>query len=90
MNYPALFTPLQLGPYRLDNRLVLPPLTRSRSTQPGNIANPLMAEYYRQRSSAGLLITEGIQIEPRGQGYAWTPGIHTQAQIDGYSRVASP
>lgn len=89
MNYPALFTPLQLGPYRLDNRLVLPPLTRSRSTQPGNIANPLMAEYYRQRSSAGLLITEGIQIEPRGQGYAWTPGIHTQAQIDGWKLVTA-
>ena len=89
MNYPALFTPLQLGPYRLDNRLVLPPLTRSRSTQPGNIANPLMAEYYRQRSSAGLLITEGIQIEPRGQGYAWTPGIHSQAQIDGWKLVTA-
>jgi N-ethylmaleimide reductase len=68
---------------------VLPPLTRSRSTQPGNIPNALMAEYYRQRSSAGLLITEGIQIEPRGQGYAWTPGIHSQAQIDGWKQVTA-
>lgn len=82
-----LFTPIHLGPFTLQNRLVLPPLTRSRSTQPGNIPNALMAEYYRQRSSAGLLITEGIQIEPRGQGYAWTPGIHSQEQIDGWKQV---
>jgi len=84
-----LFTPIRLGPFTLQNRLVLPPLTRSRSTQPGNIPNALMAEYYRQRSSAGLLITEGIQIEPRGQGYAWTPGIHSQQQIDGWKQVTA-
>ena len=64
--FPALFTPLQLGPYTLRNRIVLPPLTRSRSTQPGNIANELMAEYYQQRSSAGFMVSEGTQIEPRG------------------------
>ncbi len=85
----TLFTPIRLGPFTLQNRLVLPPLTRSRSTQPGNIPNALMAEYYRQRSSAGLLITEGIQIEPRGQGYAWTPGIHSQQQIDGWKQVTA-
>lgn len=85
----TLFTPIRLGPFTLQNRLVLPPLTRSRSTQPGNIPNALMAEYYRQRSSAGLLITEGIQIEPRGQGYAWTPGIHSQEQIDGWKQVTA-
>ena len=84
MQISPLFSPVSLGPFTLENRLVLPPLTRSRSTQPGNVPNALMATYYRQRSSAGLLITEGIQIEPRGQGYAWTPGIHTQAQIDGW------
>jgi N-ethylmaleimide reductase len=84
-----LFTPIRLGPFTLQNRLVLPPLTRSRSTQPGNVPNALMAEYYRQRSSAGLLITEGIQIEPRGQGYAWTPGIHSQEQIDGWKQVTA-
>ncbi|TWD51712.1 alkene reductase [Pseudomonas sp. SJZ131] len=83
----TLFTPIRLGPFTLQNRLVLPPLTRSRSSQPGNIPNALMAEYYRQRSSAGLLITEGIQIEPRGQGYAWTPGIHSQEQIEGWKLV---
>lgn len=87
MTRSALFTPIRLGPFTLQNRLVLPPLTRSRSSQPGNIPNALMAEYYRQRSSAGLLITEGIQIEPRGQGYAWTPGIHSQEQIEGWKLV---
>ena len=85
--FPALFTPLQLGPYTLGNRIVLPPLTRSRSTQPGNIANELMAEYYQQRSSAGFMVSEGTQIEPRGQGYAWTPGIHSTEQIAGWQKV---
>lgn len=85
--FPALFTPLQLGPYTLRNRIVLPPLTRSRSTQPGNIANELMAEYYQQRSSAGFMVSEGTQIEPRGQGYAWTPGIHSAEQIAGWQKV---
>ncbi len=85
----TLLTPIELGPLTLENRLVLPPLTRSRSSQPGNIPNALMAEYYRQRSTAGLLITEGIQIEPRGQGYAWTPGLHSQAQIDGWKQVTA-
>lgn len=86
-HFPALFTPLQLGPYTLRNRIVLPPLTRSRSTQPGNIANELMAEYYQQRSSAGFMVSEGTQIEPRGQGYAWTPGIHSTEQIAGWQKV---
>lgn len=85
--FPALFTHLQLGPYTLRNRIVLPPLTRSRSTQPGNIANELMAEYYQQRSSAGFMVSEGTQIEPRGQGYAWTPGIHSAEQIAGWQKV---
>ncbi|VTM29451.1 FAD/FMN-binding oxidoreductase [Klebsiella pneumoniae] len=73
----SLFRPLQLGSYTLKNRIVLPPLTRQRSTQPGNAANELMATYYQQRAGAGLLISEGTQIEPRGEGYAWTPGIYS-------------
>ncbi|RON91345.1 alkene reductase [Pseudomonas fluorescens] len=81
------FTPVKLGLHTLKNRLVLPPLTRQRSTQPGNVANALMAEYYQQRAGAGLLVTEGTQIEPRGQGYAWTPGIHTPEQIAGWRTV---
>lgn len=87
MNHEALFTPTQLGPFTLRNRIVLPPLTRSRSTQPGNVANPLMATYYRQRAGAGFMVTEGTQIEPRGQGYAWTPGIHSAEQVEGWRRV---
>lgn len=87
MKHTAFFTPVTLGGHVLKNRIVLPPLTRQRSTQPGNVANALMAEYYQQRAGAGLLITEGTQIEPRGQGYAWTPGIHTPEQIAGWREV---
>ncbi|MGE6808806.1 MULTISPECIES: alkene reductase [unclassified Pseudoalteromonas] len=83
----SLFSPVELGPYTLKNRIVMPPLTRSRSTQPGNIPNDLMATYYAQRASAGFMVTEGTQIEPRGQGYAWTPGIHSAAQIEGWKKV---
>ncbi|MGB5789400.1 MAG: alkene reductase [Pseudoalteromonas nigrifaciens] len=83
----SLFSSVELGPYTLKNRIVMPPLTRSRSTQPDNIPNDLMATYYAQRASAGFMVTEGTQIEPRGQGYAWTPGIHSAAQIEGWKKV---
>lgn len=83
----SLFTPLTLGGLTLRNRIALPPLTRSRSTQPGDVPNALMSDYYRQRASAGFMITEGTQIEPRGQGYAWTPGIYSQEQIAGWQQV---
>ncbi|HZJ91972.1 MAG TPA: alkene reductase [Thiopseudomonas sp.] len=87
MKIDSLFQPLKLGRHILKNRVVLPPLTRSRSSQPGNIANELMATYYQQRAGAGFMISEGTQIEPRGQGYAWTPGIYTQEQIQGWRKV---
>ncbi|MGE6695877.1 MULTISPECIES: alkene reductase [Sphingobium] len=87
MKNSVLFDNVRLGPYTLRNRIVLPPLTRSRSSQPGNIPNDLMADYYRQRTGAGLMVTEGTQIEPRGQGYAWTPGIHSPEQVEGWRRV---
>ena len=83
----TLFSSVALGPYTLNNRIVMPPLTRSRSTQPDNIPNDLMASYYAQRASAGFMVTEGTQIEPRGQGYAWTPGIHSPAQVEGWKKV---
>lgn len=89
MEHSTLFTTTSLGPYTLKSRIVLPPLTRSRSTQPGNIANDLMATYYGQRSSAGFMVTEGSQIEPRGQGYAWTPGIHSAEQVEGWRKVTA-
>ncbi|UOP09734.1 alkene reductase [Pseudomonas palleroniana] len=87
MIHSVLNAPIKLGNHTLNNRIVLPPLTRQRSAQPGDIATALMAEYYRQRASAGFMISEGTQIEPRGQGYAWTPGIYTPAQIDGWRTV---
>lgn len=87
MPHESLFTPTKLGSYPLRNRIVLPPLTRSRSSQPGNIPNDLMATYYRQRAGAGFMVTEGTQIEPRGQGYAWTPGIHSAEQVEGWKKV---
>lgn len=87
MKNSVLFDSLTLGPYTLRNRIVLPPLTRSRSSQPGNIPNDLMATYYRQRSSAGFMVTEGTQIEPRGQGYAWTPGIYSPEQVEGWRKI---
>lgn len=58
----SLFAPLQLGGFQLRNRIALPPLTRCRSEQPGNIPGEMMVEYYRQRASAGFMITEGTQI----------------------------
>jgi len=87
MNTEAYFTPLQLGRYSLANRIVLPPLTRQRAAQPGDVPTDLMAEYYRQRASAGFMVTEGTQIEPRGQGYSWTPGIYSEEQIEGWKKV---
>lgn len=87
MNTSTLFENVEMGPFELKNRIVLPPLTRSRSTQPGNIPNDLMATYYRQRTGAGFMVTEGTQIEPRGQGYAWTPGIYSPEQIAGWKKV---
>lgn len=83
----SLFQPLQLGRYALKNRVVMPPLTRCRSSQPGDIANDLMATYYRQRAGAGFMVSEGTVIEPRGRGYAWTPGIYTPEQIEGWRKV---
>ncbi len=87
MTFSHLFKETPLGPYTLKNRIVLPPLTRSRSSQPGNIPNKLMAEYYAQRAGAGFMVTEGTQIEPRGQGYAWTPGIHSAEQVTGWKQI---
>jgi N-ethylmaleimide reductase len=87
VKHKALFTPINLGRHTLKNRIAFPPLTRQRSAQPGDVASDLMALYYKQRASAGFMVSEGTQIEPRGQGYAWTPGIYTQAQIDGWRKV---
>ena len=79
----TLFDTFSLGAMTLPNRIVMPPMTRARAAH-GGVPTPLMAEYYRQRASAGLIITEGTQISPQGQGYAWTPGIHTPEQLRGW------
>jgi len=80
-----LFSPVVLGALELKNRLVMAPLTRSRAMD--NIPNALMAEYYGQRASAGLIITEGTSPSPNGLGYARIPGIYSQAQIEGWALV---
>lgn len=82
----ALFTPLRMGEWTLPNRIVMAPLTRCRAG-PGNIPTPLNAEYYRQRASAGLIISEATPICPEGHGYPSTPGVHTPDQIKGWRLV---
>jgi N-ethylmaleimide reductase len=83
----SLFDPYALGPHTLKNRLVMAPLTRSRAGQPGNVPTRLNAHYYAQRASAGLIISEATQVSQQGQGYAWTPGIHTAEQVAGWCLV---
>lgn len=82
----TLFDPITLGAIELKNRLVMAPLTRNRATADG-VPTPLMAEYYRQRASAGLIIAEATQISPTGKGYLDTPGIHSDAQVAGWRTV---
>ena len=82
-----LFAPLALGPLTLPNRMVMAPMTRARSTQPGDVPNAMMAAYYAQRASAGLIVSEATQISRQGQGYSFTPGIYTEAQVQGWRRV---
>jgi len=84
----ALFSPLRLGPLTLAHRVVMAPLTRMRAAQPGNVPHALNVEYYRQRASqGGLIVSEGTQISPSGQGMPATPGIHGRAQIEGWKAV---
>lgn len=85
--FDPLFQPLPLGGLALPNRIVMPPMTRSRASQPGDVPNALMAEYYAQRAGAGLIVSEGTWISPLGKGYAWTPGIHTDEQVAGWRKV---
>lgn len=87
MNFNHLFSEAKLGNLLLPHRIVMAPLTRNRSTQPGDIPNDLNVEYYKQRSSAALIITEASQITPQGKGYAFTPGIYSQEQIQGWKKI---
>lgn len=81
-----LFTPHRIGAFETANRIVMPPMTRSRAGR-GEVATALMAQYYAQRAGAGLIVSEGTQISRQGQGYAWTPGIYSDEQIAGWRRV---
>jgi N-ethylmaleimide reductase len=83
-----LFEPYQLGPLHLSNRMVMAPMTRSRALA-GNVPNPLAETYYRQRASAGLIVTEGSQVSPQGQGYIRTPGIHSPEQVAAWRKITA-
>ncbi len=82
-----LFTPLTIGDLTLPNRVVMAPLTRNRALPDGDVPHALNAEYYAQRASAGLIVTEASQISPEGKGYIQTPGIYSEAQVAGWRLV---
>jgi len=88
MSTPDLFSSLQLGPLELPNRIFMAPLTRCRASE-GHVPNDLNAEYYEQRASAGLIISEATSVSPRGYGYPNTPGIHTEAQVAGWKKITN-
>jgi N-ethylmaleimide reductase len=83
-----LFSSFGLGNIELKNRIVMAPMTRSRAIE-GNVPNPLAVQYYEQRASAGLIITEGAQVSPQGVGYIRTPGIHSAEQVEGWEKITS-
>jgi 2,4-dienoyl-CoA reductase-like NADH-dependent reductase (Old Yellow Enzyme family) len=83
---PTLFDPIRIGAWNLRNRIIMAPLTRCRASE-GRVPNALNAEYYRQRSSAGLIISEATSISPMGVGYPDTPGIWSDAQVEGWKLV---
>lgn len=81
-----LFEPFRLGDLTLANRMVMAPMTRNRADESG-VVSPMMVAYYRQRASAGLIITESTHVSADGLGYPFTPGIYTGAQAEGWLRV---
>jgi len=85
-NY-KLFEPAKLGDLELKNKIVMSPMTRSRAID--NVPNALMAEYYSQRASAGLIITEGTAPSPNGLGYSRIPGCYSKIQVEGWEKTTS-
>ena len=81
-----LFDPLQIGALELPNRIIMAPLTRKRAGVE-RVPNAMMAEYYRQRAGAGLILSEATSVSPQGVGYYGTPGIWNDAQVKGWQRV---
>ncbi|KAB2911498.1 MAG: alkene reductase [Hyphomicrobiaceae bacterium] len=84
-----LFEPLVVGDLVLPNRIIMAPLTRNRATMPGRVPNTLMRDYYVQRASAGLIISEATSVEPMGVGYPSTPGIWSPEQTEGWKAVTN-
>lgn len=87
IDHQVLFSPFRLGALELPNRIVMAPLTRNRVTPETLAPRALNAEYYRQRASHGLIVTEATQISQQGQGYILTPGVYSDAQVDGWKGV---
>ena len=83
----TMFDPIKVGALELPNRIVMAPLTRSRAVGGGRVPNALMAEYYVQRASAGLILSEATAVTPMGVGYADTPGIWSDEQVEGWKLV---
>lgn len=83
----TLFDPIKIGDLELRNRIFMSPLTRSRAVGGKRVPNALMAEYYVQRASAGLILSEATAVTPQGVGYADTPGIWSDEQVEGWKRI---
>ena len=84
---PTLFDPIAIGDLELPNRILMAPLTRNRSSGPGRVPNLMMRDYYVQRASAGLIISEATSVAQTGVGYPSTPGVWSREQIDGWRRI---
>ena len=84
---PTLFDPLKIGDLELPNRILMAPLTRNRSTGPGRVPNAMMRDYYTQRASAGLILSEATSVAPAGVGYPHTPGVWSDEQVEGWRNV---
>ena len=89
MSIQPLFTPYRMGTLDLPNRIVMAPLTRMRAGSDDHVPTTLQAEYYAQRATAGLIVTEGVAISPEGFGWADTPGLWTAEQVRGWRRVTN-
>jgi 2,4-dienoyl-CoA reductase-like NADH-dependent reductase (Old Yellow Enzyme family) len=86
---PTLFDPITVGDITLKNRVIMAPLTRSRATGGGRVPNALMAKYYEQRATAGLILSEATAVTPQGVGYADTPGLWSDEQVEGWKQVTA-
>ncbi len=84
---PTLLDPITIGDLRLPNRIIMAPLTRNRSSGAGRVPNALMRDYYVQRASAGMILSEATSVTPMGVGYPHTPGVWSQEQVDGWRAI---